>query len=235
MKRTMLASAVLTFAGLWPWCAVAQIGPNNIITTVAGAAWTFPGDGKPAKSAPISQVRSLNTDPNGNIIFADPGNHVVSRLNADGTRAVIAGNGVRGFSGEDGPARSASFNNPIDAVMDTNGNLYVSDSFNETIRLVTPTAWSSNGGVISSYVVNVGGARLAIDNNNSLYFTAPDECLIYRYTTDLVLTKVAGNGVCGHSGDGGSSLQARISPFGGLAFDGAGNLYLAEGYYIRRI
>ncbi len=229
MKRTMLASAVLTFAGLWPLCAVAQIGPNNIITTVAGAAWTFPGDGKPAKSAPISQVRSLNTDPNGNIIFADPGNHVVSRLNADGTITVLAGNGVRGFSGEDGPARSASFNNPIDAVMDTNGNLYVSDSFNETIRLVT------TDGIISSYVVNVGDARLAIDNNNSLYFTAPNECLIYRYTTDLVLTKVAGNGDCGHSGDGGSALQAKISPFGGLAFDGAGNLYLAEGYYIRRI
>ena len=229
MKRTMLASAVLTFAGLSPLSAVAQIGPNNIITTVAGAAWTFPGDGKPARSAPISQVRSLNTDTNGNIIFADPGNHVVSRLNANGTITVLAGNGVRGFSGEDGPARNASFNNPIDAVMDNNGNLYVSDSFNETIRLVT------TDGVISSYVVNVSEARLALDNNNSLYFTAPSECLIYRYTTDLVLTKVAGNGVCGHSGDGGSSLQARISPFGGLAFDGAGNLYLAEGYYIRRI
>src|SRR5437868_7214443 len=107
MKLKTLARIVLTLAGWWPVCAVAQIGPNNIITTVAGAAWTFPGDGKPAKSAPISQVRSLNTDPNGNIIFADPGNHVVSRLNADGTLAVIAGNGVRGFSGEDGPARSA--------------------------------------------------------------------------------------------------------------------------------
>ena len=229
MKRKMLARAVLMFAGWWPVCAVAQIGPNNLITTVAGAAWTFPGDGGPAKMAPISQVRSLSTDPNGNIIFADPGNHVVSRLNADGTISVLAGNGVRGFSGDDGPARSASFNNPIDAVMDPNGNLYISDSFNATIRLVT------SDGVISSYVVNVSEARLAIDNSNSLYFTAPDECLIYRYTADLTLTKFAGNGVCGHSGDGGSALQARISPDGGLTFDGSGNLYLAEGYYIRKI
>ena len=229
MKPKMLARVVLIFAGWLPLCAVAQIGPNNLITTVAGAAWTFPGNGGPAKNAPISQVRSLGTDPNGNIIFADPGNHVVSRLNADGTISVLAGNGVRGFSGEGGPARSASFNNPIDAVMDTNGNLYVSDSFNETIRLVT------TDDVISSYVVNVGDARLAIDNSNTLYFTAPNECLIYRYTTDLVLTKFAGNGVCGHSGDGGSALQARINPNGGLAFDGSGNLYLAEGYYIRKI
>src|SRR5258708_20964378 len=104
MKRTMLASAVLTFAGLWPWCAVAQIGPNNIITTVAGAAWTFPGDGKPAKSAPISQVRSLNTDPTGNIIFAHPGNHVVNPLTPDGTLTAIAGTGARAFSAENGPA-----------------------------------------------------------------------------------------------------------------------------------
>src|SRR5437763_8690745 len=157
MNRTTLASAVLTFAGLWPLHALAQIGPNNIITTVAGAAWTFPGDGKPAKSAPVSQIRSLNTDLNGNIIFADPGNHVVSRLNPNGTITVLAGNGVRGFSGEDGPARSASLNNPIDAVMDNNGNLYVSDSFNETIRQVT------TDGIISSYVINVGEARLAVD------------------------------------------------------------------------
>ena len=227
---SMKWSLVLAVAGGWPYCLAGQIGPNNIITTVAGAAWTFPGDGGPAKNAPLSQINSLSTDPNGNIIFADPGNQVVSRLNSDGTVTVLAGNGVRGFSGDGGPARRASLNNPVDAVMDKSGNLYISDSFNYHIRQVTPD------GIISDYIDNVLGARLAVDNSGTLYFTYPDGCLIYRYTADLVLTKFAGNGTCGHSGDGGAALQASIAPgIGGLALDGAGNLYLAEGYYIRRI
>src|SRR5207253_7175877 len=121
---------VLAVAGWLPLCLVAQIGPSNVITTFAGAAWTFPGDGAPARNAPLSQVRSLSTDRNGAIIFADPGNHLVSRLNADGTITVLAGNGVRGFSGDDGPARSASLDTPIDAVMDQDGYLFISDSFN---------------------------------------------------------------------------------------------------------
>src|SRR5215469_10440092 len=221
---------LLAVAGFWTSSVSGQIGPNNIITTVAGAAWTFSGDGGPARNAPISQVFSLSTDANGNIIFADPGNQVVSRLNPDGTIAVLAGNGVRGFSGDGGPARRASLDNPLDAVMDKKGNLYISDSFNDHIRQVTPD------GIIDAYIINISGARLAVDDSGTLYFTSPDECLIYRYTADLVLTKFAGNGTCGHSGDGGPAIQAKVSPgAGGLALDSAGNLYLAEGYYIRRI
>jgi len=190
MKLKTLARIVLTLAGWWPLCAVAQIGPNNIITTVAGASWTFPGDGKPAKDAPISLVLFLHTDRNGNIVFADFQNHVVSRLNADGTITVLAGNGVGGFSGDGGPARNASLNYPADAVMDKNGNLYISDSLNFSIRLVTPD------GVISTYIDDLSSApSLALDNSNTLYFT--DDCSVYRDSPDEFIT-IAANGTCGH-------------------------------------
>src|SRR5207253_456314 len=70
---------------------------ENIITTFAGTDWLFQADGAPALNAPLSQVDQLSTDPQGNILIADPGNHVVSRLNPDGTLAVLAGNGIAGF------------------------------------------------------------------------------------------------------------------------------------------
>jgi trimeric autotransporter adhesin len=231
MART--ATILLAWATCCPIVLLGQIAPNSIITTFAGAAYTFPGDGGPALNAPISQVLSLATDLNGNIIFADPGNQVVNRLNSDGTLSVIAGNGVRGFSGDGGSARSASLNNPVDAVMDNNGSLYISDSFNNRIRKVTPD------GTISTLYVNASsGARFAIDrNSNTLYTTGPNICVIYRTTSDGVLSIFAGNRVCGHSGDGGPALQASISPNGGLAVDAAGNLYVAEEatYTIRKI
>jgi uncharacterized protein (TIGR03437 family) len=247
--RSVLCLTICTVS--FPLALVGQVGRDSFITSYAGATWTFPGNGGPAVNAPISQVISLNTDNQGNIIFADPGNHVVSRINSDGTITVIAGNGLRGFSGDGGPALSASLNNPIDAVMDTNGDLYITDSFNNRIREVTPD------GIISTLYYNVdSGARLAIDTNsatrqrrrrlfrsgsrvnNPLYNTAPGSCLIYVTTPGGGLSTFAGNGICGHSGDGGPATEAMISPgVGGLAVDEDGNVYLAEAAadYIRKI
>src|SRR5271157_239913 len=126
-------------------CSSAGLTPDSIITTFAGAAHTFSGDGGKATNAALSGFQQVQTDPNGNIIFADTSNHVVSRLNSDGTLTVLAGNGIAGFSGEGGPARSASLRYPSDVAMDKAGNLYIYDSLNLRIRRVTPD------GVISTY------------------------------------------------------------------------------------
>src|SRR6266849_5736460 len=104
------------WALLWiAWSASllhAQLPGSSIISTFAGAAWRFQGDGGPAVDAPISSFPGLATDPQGNVIVADYGNHLVSRLNADGTITVLAGNGIEGFSGDHGPALSASLDRP---------------------------------------------------------------------------------------------------------------------------
>src|SRR5260221_1607625 len=85
-----------------------QTSREPIITTFAGTDWIFQGDGGPALSAPLSQVDQLAADLEGNILMADPGNHMVARLNPDGTLAVLAGIGISGVSGNDGPAAGAS-------------------------------------------------------------------------------------------------------------------------------
>src|SRR4051812_15633699 len=76
-----------------------ELTGSSIITTYAGAGWIFSADRLPGALAPLSPFNFLATDNNGNIIFADSGNQIVSRLNADGTLTVVAGSGIRGFSG----------------------------------------------------------------------------------------------------------------------------------------
>ena len=105
MLRSAIGVAFCSGAG---W---AQVSGDNIITTLAGTAWTFP-DGVTGRDAPLGEVAQPLFDRNGNVIFADPGNDIVCRLNGDGTVSVIAGNGIRGFTGDGGPARSASLNQP---------------------------------------------------------------------------------------------------------------------------
>src|SRR5262249_55003063 len=91
---------------------------------------------------------------------------------------------------------------------------------------------------IDTAIINVRNtARIAIDHNDNLYLTDLDLCVINRSTPNIEITVYAGNGLCGHSGDGGAATQASIYPNAGLATDAAGNLYMAEAaaFYIRKI
>ena len=222
-----------------------QVTAHSLITKFPTAKWVFPADGAAAIDAPLYQIPSLNTDTSGRVIFADPGNHVVLHINSDGTISVIAGNGLGGFSGDGGPARSASLNRPSDAVMDSAGNLYIYDEFNHRIREVTPdglihtilgngeNSETGDGGPALGATVGFGD-RLAIDSAGRLYIS--NQCQIRRITKDGIVAVFAGNTSCGHAGDGRPALQASMNP-SGMAFDTSGNLYFTEPgqNYVRKI
>src|ERR1700692_1600398 len=106
-----LATAVL----LTP--AVAQ---NNIITTIAGADWLFPGDGRRAIDAPIGGVFFMGVaiDTHGNFFIADPDNEMVFKVDTNGILTVVAGNGILGHTGDGDPATSASFQLPQSVAVD---------------------------------------------------------------------------------------------------------------------
>jgi uncharacterized protein (TIGR03437 family) len=249
--RARHARTLAFYAALLAGCPpalVAQVTANSVITKLPTAKWTFGADGFAATNAPISQLSSLATDLNGNIIFADPGNHVVLRLNSDGTVTVLAGNGLEGFSGDNGPAVAASLDRPSDAVLDQNGNLYIYDEFNFRIRRVTPdgtiatiagtgvNSEAGNGG--PALRATVGGAdvlgdRLAVDSANNLYIS--NRCQIRRIDASGMITVFAGSSKCGHGPDG-PALQTDMNPYG-MAFDSQGNLYFTEpaARYIRKI
>src|SRR5580693_967253 len=131
MFSLRLAAATVILYGL-PICA--QVTSTSLITKFPIANWTFPANGAAGTDAPISSVNAVTTDTKGNIVFADPGNHVVLRINSDGTVTVLAGNGLEGFSGDGGPAVAASLDRPSDVAVDSLGNLYIYDEFNNRIR-----------------------------------------------------------------------------------------------------
>jgi trimeric autotransporter adhesin len=230
----------------------ADLTPASIVSTFAGAAHTFNGDGKPALNAPLSGFQQVQTDSNGNIIFADTGNHVVSRLNADGTLTVLAGNGIAGFSGEGGPARSASLRYPSDAVMDKAGNLYIYDSENVRIRRVTPDGvistyagtgvrgYAGDGGPAIQARIELDG-KMAVDATGNLYFTDGVDFVVRRITPDGTIATYAGNGqpaTAPNNGNNGPATKASLGlVLGGLTIDTAGNLYVAEDFtnQIRKI
>ena len=109
---------------------------GNTISTIAGGGVVFTTSA-PALSAQLSLPWGLVFDGSGNLFFTDYGDHRVRRL-ANGVVTVIAGTEVAGYSGDNGPAASAALNYPTGIAIDSAGNLYVADTGNGRIRILTP-------------------------------------------------------------------------------------------------
>ena len=121
----------------------------GIITTVAGSGVAgqpggFSGDGGPALNAQLNRPFGIALDTAGNIYVADSLNQRIRMINvATGIITTIAGSGLSGFSGDGGPALSATFAFPTGIAVDVYGKIYVADTQNNVIRMLTPTNCSS--------------------------------------------------------------------------------------------
>ncbi|MFL5955383.1 MAG: hypothetical protein ACJ76I_14870 [Gaiellaceae bacterium] len=121
---------------------VRRVAVGGTITTVAGSGGSgvpggFSGDGGPATSAKLLLPTGLAVDKAGNLYIADKGNDRVRKVNTAGTITTIAGNGGAGFSGDGGPATAAKLNHPEGVAVDQHGNVFIADTFNARIRMVT--------------------------------------------------------------------------------------------------
>jgi len=122
---------------------------NGTITTVAGNGSSgYSGDNGPATSARLNYPAGVAVDSAGNLYIADTGNNSIRKV-SNGLIATVAGNGTAGFSGDNAAATSALLSDPESVAVDAAGNLYVADSANQRIRLLTPstTPAISSGGI----------------------------------------------------------------------------------------
>ncbi|MGD0094163.1 MAG: PKD domain-containing protein, partial [Planctomycetota bacterium] len=124
---------------------VRKVDPAGTITTFAGNGQPgYSGDGGPATQASLSgnmhgPGRALALDGKGNLFIADQGNNRIRKVDTNGVITTVAGNGTSGFSGDGGPATSATLNGPGGLAVDSAGNLYIGEFYNERIRKVDPT------------------------------------------------------------------------------------------------
>jgi uncharacterized protein (TIGR03437 family) len=221
---------------------------GGIISTVAGSGGNlnFSGDGDVPTSATLSDPRNVVLDSQGNIFIYDTDNGRVREISA-GRINTVAGNGTFGFSGDGGPATDAAFNSISGIAVDSVGNLFIADSYNNRIRKVT-------GGIITTIAGNgtagfsgdggpPGNATLdfprglATDSAGNLFIVESDfpNCRIRKISSGIIST-VAGNGNCGFSGDGGPATAASIFPIG-VTVDATGNIFIADTFnqVIRRV
>jgi len=215
---------------------------SGVVTTVAGAAGNlgYSGDGGTATGALLETPWSVAVDGVGNLYIADTGNHVIRKVNPAGIITTVAGNGTAGYSGDNGPATSAQLHQPEGVALDSAGNLYIADIYDQAIRKVNPAGiittvagngtagYSGDNGPATSAQLD-GPASVAVDSADNLYIVEFNSAIVRKVNGLGIITTVAGTPlVAGYSGDNGPATSAQLQyPFD-LALDGAGNLYIAD-------
>jgi hypothetical protein len=230
---------------------------TGIITTVAGDGsffpgyWPFCGDGGPATDAQLNDPWDVATDRAGNIYIADRGNNVIRKVTVStGIISTVAGNGTAGYSGDGGQATSAKLNGPDGIILDSLGNMYISDDYNNVIRKVTKSTgiittiagngtagYSGDNGPATSAKLNDPSLKIAFDAAGNFYIADDGNNVIRKVTAATgIITTVAGNGLNGYSGDGGPATSAKLNGPEGVAVDDLGNIYITdENNVIRKV
>jgi hypothetical protein len=137
VRMVIAATGIVTTVAGSGACATGGVPPFNVLICQGG----FSGDGGPARDATLNYAQSVALDRSGNLYIADTINHRIRWVNASsGLIYTIAGNGVNGFSGDDGPALTAEISFPASVAVDPSGRVYFADENNNRIRVLTPAA-----------------------------------------------------------------------------------------------
>ena len=197
---------------------IRKITPAGTISTIAGTGIAgYSGDGGPATAARLNNPLAVAVDSSGNVYIADQQNMAIRKVTPSGIISTIAGNGTPGYSGDGGPATSAKINAPTGVAVDSAGNVYIADNQNNRIRKVSTagvittiagngTAGSTGNGGPATAAELAYPLSVALDKNGNVYIV--DEASDVRKINHAgIISKIAGNGLPGYSGDGGRCIM----------------------------
>jgi sugar lactone lactonase YvrE len=203
--------------------AIRKVTPAGVVTTLAGSRMSGSTDGTGA-DARFNVPRGVAVDGDGNVYVADFFNETLRKVTPAGVVTTLAGS--PGQSGSaDGTGADARFDGPAGVAVGGDGNVYVAESVNATLRKVTPA------GVVTTVPGSAGHFRnpfgVAVDSTGNIYVADTFNHSLGRITPAGVVTTLAG--IPGMAGtEDGTGADARFNlPFN-LAIDGAGMLYVAD-------
>jgi uncharacterized protein (TIGR03437 family) len=215
-------------------CLIRKVS-NGQITTVLGGGGNL-GDGA-AAGIRLDHPSGVATDSAGSMYVADGNNNVIRKVSG-GLSTIIAGmiHG-RGYSGDDGPATSATMNQPVGVAVDGTGNVYIADFNNNRIRRVTEgtittvagtgaAGYGGDNGPAVNAQLN-GPSDVAVDGDGNIFIADYGNHAIRRLSGGVIST-IAGTGAAGYGGDNGPAGGAQLNSPAGLALDGAGNVFVAD-------
>jgi sugar lactone lactonase YvrE len=251
--------------GLLYWC---DLGSSRIlrldestglISVVAGNGTNgYSGDGGPATAAGLSTPHEVRFDRAGDLYFVERDNHTVRKVDmTSGVITTLAGTGIRGYSGDGGPAREALLAQPHSIAFDREDNLYICDIVNNRVRRIDPAT-----GIITTFAgtgeagppPDAGSIRTTALRGPRSIDIAPDGrmFLILREGNTVLeidtgtgqLRRLAGTGALAYAGDGGPAIDATFGRPGnplngpkGIGWAADDSLYVVdtENHVIRRI
>ena len=245
------------------WGGLGVLVPGNVVT-VAGVYrnWTSTQDGIPATQANLDQPSSLTLDGAGNMYIADSAHNRIRMVAAPvphataGIISTIAGTGEAGYTGDGQTAANSTLSVPSGVALDGAGNLYIADTGNNVIRMISPpagiittVAGNSAGNVCAENTDAVGDGcpataailnspqGITVDSGGNLYIADTGNQRIRRVdaVTGMITTVAGngdlspdGNGMGTFSGDNGLAINAGLSLPYAVVFDASGNMFIPD-------
>ena len=216
---------------------------TGLMTTIAGnGTYGYRGDGGPATAAELADPAGLAIE-GGNLYIADSGNNVIREVNlTTGVITTVAGDGTYGDSGDGGKATAAELSNPLGVAVDSSGNIYIADEYDNAIREVNAATgdistiagdgtygYSGDGGQATDAELS-DPSGVALDGSGDLFIADTDNDVIREVNlTSGAITTVAGiGGDNNYGGDGGFPTAATLDGPSDLAVNSAGTVYVAD-------
>ena len=225
---------------------------TKVVTTVAGGGSTFPTTNDLATSVALSRPSGVVFDAAGNLYIADGGYFTIFKVDAVTQRiSPFAGSGKAVSNGDGGPAVTAgiTISAPAGLALDVAGNLFIADTFANSIRRVdaaTGIISTIAGSSAAGFSGDSGPANLArlnspygvtLDAAGNLFIADGGNHRIRRvdHATGIITT-VAGSDP-GFAGDGGPATASKLRTPTAVAVDAAGNIYISDtgNHRIRKI
>ena len=252
---TIGPSGDLVIADANNYCIRKISSATGSITTIAGTpgAASSGGDGGPATAAMFSLPVDVKYDAAGNLYVCDWFHNDIRKISTTGTITSIAGVGTPGYTGDGGPATAAQLHFPFRLAFNPAGDLFFVDGANNSIRKIdmatgtittvagSPTGiagFAGDGGPATASQFSVA-TSVKFDAAGNMYISDRNNGRIRRVdaVTNTINTVVGYGPYAFETGDGGPATAATMNHPYEMAFDAAGNLYIADigGHTVRKV